>query len=452
MTKNHALNKVFTPSSPARITFVEREKVNNRIVRALKTPGMQIVIYGHTGSGKTTLLENKLYETYEKHIRTNCMKGMTFDQIILDAFDQLAEFYIDEVTNKRKESINANAKASYLLIRSELSTKSEDEKAVKEKRVLPPQLTAQSLARLMGQAGYCWVIEDFHKIEVEHKERLSQMMKVFMDMSDSYQDLKIIAIGAVNTAREVVQYDNDMRQRVTEIHVELMNTDEIKEIIHKGCEALNVRISQELSNDIARYSNGLASACHKICYILCDSADIYSTLKVPVTFNHDDLQNAISEYLSDTSDTIKCAFDKALKLKGAEDILWGGAKIDGDGANLEDLLVCIKENRQSKLTCEKLRDLLESLGSELYGECIKYDQDSARYSFSNPFLCSFARAYFEEKEKTLTARKNQILSKEESVALLDQALRMFMKSYAHSPNTFIEGEATNDEPLTDGRE
>ena len=81
MNKN-SLNEVFTPSRPARLTYVDRSKVNDRIVRALRTPGMQVVVYGHSGSGKTTLLENVLFKVYERHIKTNCMKGMTYDQII----------------------------------------------------------------------------------------------------------------------------------------------------------------------------------------------------------------------------------------------------------------------------------------------------------------------------------------------------------------------------------
>jgi Flp pilus assembly CpaF family ATPase len=50
---------VFTPTKPARYTFVERESINDKLVAALRTPGKQIVVYGYTGSGKTTLLETK---------------------------------------------------------------------------------------------------------------------------------------------------------------------------------------------------------------------------------------------------------------------------------------------------------------------------------------------------------------------------------------------------------
>jgi ABC-type lipoprotein export system ATPase subunit len=67
---------VFTPTTPARVAFVERNTVNDRLVNALTTPGKQIVVYGHSGSGKTTLLVNKLNQVYEQHLTTRCMKGM----------------------------------------------------------------------------------------------------------------------------------------------------------------------------------------------------------------------------------------------------------------------------------------------------------------------------------------------------------------------------------------
>ena len=96
------------------------------------------------------------------------------------------------------------------------------------KRVIAPQLTAQTLARFLGEAGCCWVLEDFHKIAARHKKRLAQMLKLFLDMSYDYPHLKIIALGAVDTAREVIEYDNEMRTRVAEIHVPLMTEEELE--------------------------------------------------------------------------------------------------------------------------------------------------------------------------------------------------------------------------------
>ncbi len=64
---------------PATLTFVERESVNAKLVDALMTPGKQLVIFGHSGSGKSTLPHNKLNQTYEDHVTTRCMSGMSFD-------------------------------------------------------------------------------------------------------------------------------------------------------------------------------------------------------------------------------------------------------------------------------------------------------------------------------------------------------------------------------------
>ena len=56
----YTVHNVFTPTQPAKLTFIDRDIVNNDLIDALETPGTQVVVYGHTGSGKTTLLTNKL--------------------------------------------------------------------------------------------------------------------------------------------------------------------------------------------------------------------------------------------------------------------------------------------------------------------------------------------------------------------------------------------------------
>lgn len=437
--KNYKLYDVFTPTKPARITFVEREAINNRIVRALKTPGTQLIIYGHSGSGKTTLLENKLFQVYEKHIKTNCMLKMTFDQIILDAFDQLKEFYCDEVTNSRKNTIDVSAQTSYLTIQGTIKKTAEDGTATRNKRILPPQLTAQNLGRLMGAAGYCWVLEDFHKVAEDEKEGLSQTMKVFMDMSDQYPDLKIIAIGAVNTAREVVGFDKEMRHRVSEIHVNLMTQDETNEIISKGCDALNIEIDQNLKNEISHYSNGLAAICHKICYLLCDSVNIIEKLKEPYGFDMSELQAALSEYCEDESDTIKMAVDKALKVKNSNVVLRAMTIANRDGARIQEIYDEI-ELQDEKLSIEEVAEVLAELQLDTNGEIVKTDNDSECYSFSDPFLRSFILAYFEERDRTLTKRS---VTKRENAELLNMALKLFIQKQKSSDETHSDNVRIN---------
>jgi len=213
---------VYTPTTPAKLNFVERDTINSQLVNALKTPGKQLVVYGHSGSGKTTLLCNKLFQLYENHITTRCVKGLTFDHIIIDAFNQLETYFISEYTQTTKETISASVGVKYLQIQGEVKSQAERESKSVIQRYLPPQLTPQALATLIGEANCCWVIEDFHKIDEPEKEKLAQVMKVFMDMSGDYKELKMIAIGAVGTARQVVQYDPEMQNRVSEVLVPLI--------------------------------------------------------------------------------------------------------------------------------------------------------------------------------------------------------------------------------------
>lgn len=426
--KKYTLTDVFTPTSPATVTFVDRvkEDVNDRLVRALDLPGNQVVIYGHSGSGKSTLLENVLYRTYEKQVNTNCMKGMTFEEVILDAFDQLQEFYVNEVTNSKKKTVNASAKAEYLAIKAQIGAIYEDTEGHKHARILPPQLTPQNLGRLLGQSGYCWVIEDFHKIEGIEKERLAQMMKVFVNLSHQHKDLKIIALGAVNTARQVVKADKEMRRRISEIHVELMEPSEIKEIINKGCTALNIVIDDNLKEDIARHSNGLASICHKICYLMCNSAFVNETLDEPLSFNQEDLRKALSEYVKDEEDTLKDAFDCALKINVADTLRILVAQGDG-GAHINDMFQWSKDNNY-RITKKKLMEDLEKLETEEYGELVRLEENSQKYSFIDPFYRCFAMAYLEEIDLKNNNRKP---SNSEIFEFLNNALKTVRANYAY---------------------
>lgn len=415
----HQLTAVFTPATPATITFVERDIINNRLVRALELPGNQIVLYGHTGSGKSTLLQNILNRTYEKQITTNCMKGMTFDEIILDAFDQLKEFYISEITNNKRTHVNASLKAEYIAMQGQLSKIHETASGDKQQRVMPPLLTGQNLGRLLGESGYCWVIEDFHKIGEEEKVKLAQLMKVCVNLSNTYNELKIIVLGAANTAYQVVQADPELSKRISEIHVVLMNSDEIKNIIKKGCDALNIRINDELQNDIVKYSNGLASICHKICYLLCSAAMISSTVDNTIEFSHEDLQGALQEYLDDAEATLKYAFDCASKYVKAIQVLKVLVNVEMEGAHIDELYKLARDNT-IYITKKDLQEYLDNLTSDAYGKILKLDDNTKVYSFIDPFYRCFAMTFFNAKDKI---GKRTKLSDQEMLNIINNAMK-----------------------------
>jgi energy-coupling factor transporter ATP-binding protein EcfA2 len=420
---------VFTPTKPARIAFVERDSVNNKLVNSLTTPGKQVVVYGHSGTGKTTLLVNKLTQLYEHHITTRCMKGLKFEQLILDAFDQLAPFYATERQSAVKSSTGIDFGASYHALQAKIASQTVTEANEKHTRLLPPQLTPQALGRFLGAQRACWVLEDFHKIDEAEKSKLSQLMKVFMDLSDDFPDLKIIALGAVDTARQVVDYDPEMRNRVAEVHVSLMTEIEIAAIVAKGEAALNIRLNPAIKSLIARHSNGLPSVCHHLCLNMCNAAGITQTVdgdSVELTRHH--CEEAVKTYVEEASDSIKSAFDKALKQRrktqyaNAQLILNALSALPEGGAARSQIHERIRRSEE-KYPETNLKYLLPKLCELEYGAILRFDSNSGLFSFSDPIYRAYAIAQFHKDDTAHQINHPQSALERTLMRLLSERLK-----------------------------
>lgn len=248
-------------------------------------------------------------------------------------------------------------------------------------------------------------MEDFHKIPSTEKTKLAQTMKIFMDEAANYNDLKIIAIGAVGTAREVVAYDTEMRNRVSEIQVPLMTDDEINTIIDKGQSLMNISIPTKVKEEIIGYSNGLASVCHQLSLNACFSSDILQTQDKKRLVTQESFQDALRTYIENESDSLKALFDLAFRQQRKRKydncglILEALADDNGeDGMTRPEILHAIRKNK-STYPPGNLTSYLVQLQDETRGNIIAYDEVSARYSFANPFHKVYAKLYFSQESR-----------------------------------------------------
>ncbi|WP_210546967.1 ATP-binding protein [Rhodoferax sp. PAMC 29310] len=423
------VDEVFTPSSPAIACYVPRdERTNDKLVNALKTRGKQIVVYGHSGSGKTTLLLNKLNEVYENHLTSRCMKGMTVDLLLQDAFSQLAPFYEVEVTTTKKSSEDYAIEASFQTIKASINSSKGTDQETKSQRLVQPQLTAHALAKLLGVKGLYWVIEDFHKVDDPEKKKLSQVMKIFMDCGAEYPLLKIITLGAVQTARQVVEYDDEMRNPVSEIEIHLMEHDEILKIISTGETRLNIEFSDKIKKLIAKYSAGLPAACHQLCLNACHASGIMETGSTVVKISNDDIKKAVETYVEETSDSIRSRFEKALKPNRnskhniAKNIIQLLSDYSDSGASRFELLQKIKREIPT-YTDSSLRRMLSTLTLPTSGEVIRHSQNSGLYAFSNPLYHAYAMTIFHKVDNSQIDIENIDLDFPTLVRLLEKELQ-----------------------------
>jgi len=308
----YSVYDVFTPTTPARVNYVARGEVNDILVDALRTPGKQVIVYGESGCGKSTLLQRKLTEIYESHIITRCNAKSTFESIVMDAFDQMDKYYVEGKVKESSKSGKGTLGAQFWAVKASVESQVSNREATSSARVLPPQLTPQRLGQFMGAQDVCWVLEDFHKVPTAEKVALAQTLKVFSDLSAEFPALRIVAIGATDTAREVVQYDREMANRVAEIRVPLMTEAELMRVLVNGSSLMNVA-AVGVYDSIVKFSSGLASTCHHLALNACLAAGIEATPSVTERLTQGHLNKAITRYVDESSDTLKALFEGALR-------------------------------------------------------------------------------------------------------------------------------------------
>ena len=410
--KSYKLEDVFTPTTEARLTYISRSSLEKELLKNIKIPGQQIILYGHSGSGKTTLLRNKLKKIKQSYIKTHCEKNTTFENLILQAFDALNVFYTSERNSGTSKQSSIELRAKYFEISGVLKNTTTFSTSTKTERIIPIQLTPLRLSEFMGDVNCVWIIEDFHKVKPEEKQRIADVIKIFIDTANDYPKVKIICIGAVATARELIEYDDNLNNRVSEIPTPLMMDDELEEIVKKGFNLMNLILEQSLIDKIVYYSHNLASVCHQICYDLCFYNDIEKSKFFKEEITEDDFRKAIDSYVRKKSDTYNKIYDKIVCLDLGWHILKTFENVEKEYVSIGEIEIRIPDHM--RLDREDFVELLGLLSTPDYDEIIRYDRTSKKYSISTPFFKAYLKMKIaleaielRERNKKKSNRKNR---------------------------------------------
>ena len=351
------------------------------------------------------MLYNLLSRLEVKHITTRCTEGVSISDILYDAFDQLGSFYIEQKESVEEDKIASGLKFGIQFFTLSLNGEAKNSEKETRKRIVEVQKNPNQLAKLFGAAEYVWVIEDFHKLDNAPKKELSQIMKVFMDVAGKFSTLKIIAVGAVDSARQVVHYDKEMENRVSEVNIPLMKQGDLKRLISLGEKHLNIIFEQSVTEKIIAYSSGLASVTHQLCSLSCESKKVENTQTKKLLITEDDLEYAINEYVNEKSDSLKATYEQAIKVKTKrkfetpEKILELILKTQKDNftiAEITEQLLVEKAGYRSN----NLRKYVVELTMPVRGEILRFNRNADTFSFSNPFLRGYCHIHLIKYPKT----------------------------------------------------
>lgn len=415
---SNKLEEIFTPNTIAKLTYVKRELIEEDLEKYVRLPGKQIVVYGHSGSGKTTLLRNTLIKLGQKFIRVHCEKSTTFEDIILQAFDELNVYYISEHSLSTTNKISSEIKADYKAISSKISTEISSTVSEKVVKIVPPQLTPMKLAKFLGEAGCILVIEDFHKVSEDQKQRIADVIKIFIDSANEYPNVKIVCIGAVGTARELIELDSNLNSRIAELLVPLMTNSQIESIIKKGMDLLNVKMEQSLIDKIIYYSNNLASITHQMCYDICYDTGIKKMRVFKKTLKENSFKVAVNSYVRKNSDTFSKIYDSVISSPFGWNVLKKFDFTEKEYLSFDEILKSMPKER--KTLDGELEEFMSQLGTPEYEEIIRYDRNSKKYSISSPFFRAFLKMKLaleknevSERNRHKNRKKNKLYNIEE---------------------------------------
>ena len=376
--KTKGLNEVFTPAQNAIINYLDRSKPQSKLEDAIDTPGYQIIIYGNSGCGKSSLL-NKVLTNPKKYVLTQCLKGMSFSQVLGKAFQMLGVVVDTSYSNTFASKIGgAIGKKDVASVSSEMGTTT----SVTAAPLVKPTSDVFMLAQTLGKQKKIWVIDDFHNLSKTEKEQLANSLKVFVDCSNQYPETKIICIGATDDPNELLSYNPNLNVRVRNIRIEDMTDKEIETIISSGCELLNVRLSQACTKDIVRFSHHMPAVAHSLCSSICRKAGIKKTRFKRTIIDDSYLQEAIQEYVESNSalfDKISKAIIEDVSLREVVLLF-----IKGDTRSLSPAK--IEKSLSRKGYSKEQVDKAISKLSDPSLSVLRYDEQKQKYFFADGFI------------------------------------------------------------------
>ncbi|MCI1676067.1 MAG: AAA family ATPase [Ancrocorticia sp.] len=247
---------IFTPCCSARYGYIPRSHIQDPIREALLTPGRQLVLFGASGNGKSSLVAHSLAALNRKYVTTHCTGSCTFPTLLRSVLRELENSKVEpelEPTPKAapKHHTTATNRDTTLPLRA----------ASPAAYARADDLTVQQIVEALEAMNTTWVIEDLHKVPHSVRGEIADSMKVFANRATHHTC--VIAIGAAESATEILPITHDMHNRTTQIHVPAFTRTELGAIIDHGGKMLNINLNA-IRKPILEAAAGDPSRVHEI--------------------------------------------------------------------------------------------------------------------------------------------------------------------------------------------
>lgn len=123
------------------------------------------------------------------------------------------------------------------------------------------------------------IIDDFHRLESRVRESISDFMKILAD--EERTDAKIVIVGINKVGESLLAIAPDLAGRIEVVKLGVNPSDKVRELVEKGCDALNIDFAARES--IVEASAGSFNIAQMICFEACISNEIIATSQTAKT-------------------------------------------------------------------------------------------------------------------------------------------------------------------------
>lgn len=157
------------------------------------------------------------------------------------------------------------------------------------------------------------VIDDFHRLDANVRLQIADHLKVLAD--EEREDAKIIVVGINRAGESLLSFAPDLSGRIEVIKFEVNPDDRVRELIAKGCQALDIEIP--ISDEIAQASDGSFNIAQMLCHDACLSANVTETANPGRTIeaSYELVRERVLDRLSGTFQKRAEVFAKGKKLR-----------------------------------------------------------------------------------------------------------------------------------------
>lgn len=285
-------------------SYINRGRLDEKMEMLLGRP-QHIALKAPSKAGKTWLRKKALNDPIE----VQCRIDQKVDDIYISALSALGiKLTINRTT---RDSFSGQAEGAaeggwklLATVRTKLSGSIQHETSSEHRELKQSIQNLDFIAECIKTSGRRLVVEDFHYLSRDQRALFAFEMKALWELG-----IFVIVVGVWEETNYLLSLNHDLSGKVEEVSV-TWSRDDLKEILRRGGDALNVMFSDSVAEELTSLSYGSAGIFQALTLKTLDEARVFHTQKDRAMISDQELVTVAAEAYSQQISSIYGDFAK----------------------------------------------------------------------------------------------------------------------------------------------